>query len=182
MTMRILLILISFFCLANASANYQEQSLLPLNSSEIDELDIRKLPPNKKKYPILDEFEKHLYPGRNFHKDSPNQRLERVEIAVFGAKQEGGIKSRLSSLEMELNSWDIAKVSSPKSPRSPQKISQEITPAQYIQTQPIVINKNPYNPRKKQIDYDYMNYRMISPLIQNVGRRSISAMFNTKRR
>ncbi len=81
----------------------------------------RVLAPKKKTYPFLDQLEYLLFPSLDFKKENPGKRLERLELAVFGEKQNGKIGSRLKNLESEVDSWQIAnmqiaeKLSKPKS-------------------------------------------------------------------
>lgn len=169
----ILFSLLILLCGLATRAKYQEQNLIPVENGSRE---VRKLPSQTKRYPILDEFEKQLYPGRNFHKDTPSERLGRIEIAVFGSKhEESSVKSRLTALELELEAWQIAQGKVPKytSPK-PTTAKPEAEPAPYfIPPAPVIVQR----PSKKQIDYDYMNYRMMVPLVQTTLRRGIGRMF-----
>ncbi len=176
--MKAILVLISILLGLNVHAAYQEQELTEVIVNDIKEE--RALPSRKKQYPILNEFEKQLYPGRNFHKEDPGKRLDRIEIAVFGSVQTSGIKSRITALENELEAWSIAHAKVPsKSSSKNLKLSQApVSQFQqpYYQPAPVV---RTFNKPKKQVDYDYMNYRMVTPLIQNAGRRAISRVFQS---
>ena len=181
--MKLILVLISILIDLNihaAYAIYKEQELTEVIVDDIKEE--RALPSRRKQYPILNEFEKQLYPGRNFHKEDPGKRLDRIEIAVFGNIQSGGIKSRITALENELEAWTIAhaKVPSKSSSRHSKLSSAPISQVQQPYYQPAPVART-FNKPRKQIDYDYMNYRMVTPLIQNAGRRAISRVFANDR-
>jgi hypothetical protein len=121
----------------------------------------RILAPQKRRYPVLERFERLLYPGKNFSSEDPNKRLERIEIAVFGNTSQGrSIKERVQSLESELASWQIADSTE-------------------IHALPIAPRPPRYYQSRAKIDYQYQNYRMAMPLIQNIGRRSINAIFKS---
>ncbi len=182
--MKVILVLISlvlaFSLNPNVYAAYQEQELTEVTVDDLKEE--RALPSRRKQYPILNEFEKQLYPGRNFHKEDPGKRLERIEIAVFGNKQSGGIKSRITALENELEAWTIAhaKVPSKSSSKNSKLVQTPVNQFQQPYYQPAPVARTFTKP-KKQVDYDYMNYRMVTPLIQNAGRRAISRVFANDR-
>ncbi len=133
-----------------------------LEEQELQEITIPRLMPSKiKTYPVLEALEKKLYPLRNFQKDNPNQRLERLEIAILGDKQSGSISERIHKLEETLSSWEIAN----STPTKPNLHQAPIHP---------IISQAPQQIRpKRQIDYQYMNYRASMPIIQNIARRGI---------
>lgn len=167
--MNILIILALLICNpSRVQAELQEQAL------EI--LPIRRTAPKHKTYPILEQFEAILYPGKNFSREAPNARLERIEIAVFGNKQNATISLRIKQLQAELDSWEIAQAqTSSTKPSVPTK--QVITPAPKVSYPPRA-QYNTTSRNNKKIDYDYMNYRMFSPLVQTLGRKGIQNAFD----
>ena len=82
------------------AASFLEQELNPIAK--------RPLGLKTKGYPVLNQLENTLYPGKTFSSDSPNKRLERLEIAAFGRIQKGNIKDRLARVEDQINSWAIS--------------------------------------------------------------------------
>ncbi len=88
--------------------NHNSQQIYSQGNNYNDFKDVRITGPKRKSYPILDQFESKLYPRHNFKKENPSRRLERLEIAVFGNKQKGSIKKRVTSLKAELEAWQIA--------------------------------------------------------------------------
>lgn len=154
-SMLLILILLTNSCFA-----YEAQELIPIPRTEL------------KSYPVLDELEGLIYPKYNFSKDNPGERLGRLEIAVFGSKQNGNIKSRISQLQSETMNWQITKIKTQTKPSHQRIIKsyQSIPYSSHIRIQ--------QKPRSK--DYDYLNYRLMTPLIQNIGRESIRKMFRGK--
>lgn len=152
----------------------------------------RALAPKIKSYPFLDQLEFLIYPGRDFKLENPGKRLVRLETAVFGDEQSGAIPQRLSRLKDEITSWQIANMQameivsankkqeaafqSPKPEARGSKLAQvEYQPKAYYQPLP-----NPYsppNPTTKRVDYDYMNYRATTPIVQSIARKAIEVMF-----
>ena len=126
--------------------------------------------PKKKIYPFLDQLEASLYPQQNFKRDNPSQRLERIEIAVFGSKQSGSISTRLNNLQSELNNWQIGNM---KVVKTQEPKAERLKPNAYIAPAHSALSVQ--HPASK--DYDYMNYRLATPLVQNIGRRAIDAIF-----
>jgi len=160
----------------------------------------RILAPKVQRYPILEQLEYLLYPLKDFSKQKPRARLERLEIAVWGDKQKGSVAKRLDKLQQETESWQIAnqQVSNllnqdTLAQDSPNKshayISPEVTAKQiayhqpqararqHYKQQPFVIQSN----KSKQVDYDYQNYRLVTPIIKHMGQRGVSEMFRRKR-
>lgn len=173
----------------------------------------RVLASKKRTYPFLDQMEELLYPGRDFKKENPGKRLERLEIATFGAKQVGSIPERTGKLESEVESWQIANAQAlsivnsrtrpntkehafkvekqrrePNNQRrnaSPVTNQQQFTAQQqqfipyqaYPPPNQYALNQTPRT-RRREIDYDYENYRTANPLIRSIGRKTIDALFS----
>ncbi len=156
---------------------YQEQALEPMSETTQPQ---RLLAPKIKTYPFLNQLELLLYPNRNFRSENPNQRLERLEMAVFGTKQQGNISIRLNNLKEELDKWQIGNMQAMKNTRqnterSEPNIEKERIAYQRYNNPAVIPNTNPNIPVTK--DYQYMNYRLATPLLQNIGRRTIDAFF-----
>ena len=139
-------------------------------------------------FPILDQYEALLFPHKKgeFSKEKAKARLERIEIAVHGNLQKGSIKHRLNLLENEVTSWQIAnyqtleildtKAKDSRAFSYPNQSQQAIPkPTQYQYHQPI--QRNNYQ-RQRSVDYDQQNYRLASPIIKDIGRRSVRALFD----
>lgn len=165
------------------NSQYQSQELQQTGTTTT----IRILPPKQKTYPVLDQMEKLLFPGMNYEHDEPSHRLERLETAVFGDKQSGKISQRLVNLRSEIDNWQIANSSSDLQSQQNQAAKQaQYHPinnsTQYPNTSTGTYHQfNNYNSgykRARQPDYAYQNYRLLAPLIQNVGRRSINKIFD----
>ena len=152
-----------------ASAQYQEQELEPPT--------MRILAPKQKSYPVLEDLEAELYPHKNFSKEAPQKRLERIEIASFGEIQSGSIKQRIEKLKLELQNWQIAQAQNP-SPKTQQGSTPRPQPAQSYHPRAVY---QPQTQRQKKPDYDYLNYRLTSPLVQNLGRQGIEKIFKDKK-
>lgn len=152
-------------------AQYQEQELEPPT--------VRILAPKQKSYPVLEALEAELYPHKNFSKEAPQKRLERVEIATFGEIQSGSLKDRIDKLKLELQNWQIAQALSP-APKTRQASTPRPQPAQTLipraSYQSTSLRRAPKKP-----DYDYLNYRLTSPLVQNLGRKGIEQIFKDKK-
>ncbi len=161
---------------------YQEQTLQPL--SEPNTQPQRLLAPKIKTYPFLNQLELLLYPSQNFKSENPSQRLERLEMAVFGTKQHGNISTRLNNLKEELDNWQIGNMQAMKNTKQnserlqPNIEREKITYPNYNNpnTTPLAAAVNIQRPVTR--DYQYMNYRLATPLLQNIGRRTIDAFFN----
>lgn len=82
----------------------------------------RVVPPKRKAYPILDQLEFLLFPNLDFHKEQPGKRLERLELAVFGNKQKGKITTRVTNLQNEVDSWQIANMQAVDSLAKPESL------------------------------------------------------------
>jgi hypothetical protein len=142
-------------------------------------------------FPILEQYETLLFPQKDFKKEKPKARLERIEIAVHGNIQNGSIKHRLNLLENEITAWQIANYQTLQILDTKQKDSNAFAYAQnQAQEKRTSIRRssNPYQipaypsqrahiSQKKAVDYDYQNYRTASPIIRDIGRRSIRAIF-----
>lgn len=164
-----IIILLIFLITNQASAQYQEQELEPPT--------MRILAPKQKSYPVLEALEAELYPHKNFSKEAPQKRLERIEIATFGEIQSGSLKDRIEKLKLELQNWQIAQAQNP-SPKTQQARPSRPQPAQSYHP------RAAYQPRtqtQKRPDYDYLNYRLTSPLVQNLGRKGIEKIFKDKK-
>jgi len=166
-----IIILLIFLITNQASAQYQEQELEPAT--------MRALAPKQKSYPVLEALEAELYPHKNFSKEAPQKRLERIEIASFGEIQSGSIKQRIEKLKLELQNWQIAQAQNP-SPKTqqastprPQSAQNYFPRASYQAPRQTQAQKKP--------DYDYLNYRLTSPLVQNLGRKGIEKIFKDKK-
>ena len=190
------LILFSLICSWQVAFAYQAQELKPvhLNQNEFQTSQTgrtynyhdksRILAAKKASFPILDQYEALLFPQKDFKEQKPKERLERIEIAVHGDIQKGSIKYRLNLLENEITAWQIANY------QTLEILNQEKN-SQHAYTQ--VANDHPkkqpklrhmpqqaYRPQYRQSkrrDYDYENYRMASPIIKDIGRRSVRALF-----
>ncbi len=171
---------------------YQEQALQPLSPSDTqspypkDTPSQRLFAPKKKIYPFLDQLELLLYPNKNFKSENPAQRLERLEMAVFGSKQRGNIGTRLNNLQTELENWQIGnmKVVKTQEPKKEPKLAQskpdlnkEAVAYQQYSNPVIPAQASLSYQRPASRDYNYMNYRLATPLLQNIGRRTIDAFF-----
>ena len=160
----------------------------------------RVLAPKIKAYPFLDQLEFLIYPGRDFKLENPGKRLERLETAILGDKQNGPIPVRMSHLQDEITSWQIANAQAMEIVNSDKKQAHaykgeglrtsrktSTTPKSNTQAAPhyslIPTPYVPYSPlpvkhtSARKIDYDYMNYRMTTPLIQNIAKKTIDLIF-----
>lgn len=203
--MNLLLIFFSLFILP-VQARLIEQELVPVVLKESRPISTtagrtynnyqgsRILASKKKNYPFLDQMEELLYPGKNFQAENPGKRLERIEIAVIGTKQQGSIPERVSRLESEVESWQLANAQAlaiinsrtqPDTknhayniPKQPAVINPTANQYQYQQPNYAYSTNVQANQRTRTIDYDYQNYRLASPLIQNIGRKAVNLMFS----
>lgn len=158
--LNILILLICVSILSPIKA-YQGQSLEPIK------LEQRLIAPKQKSYPVLEKLEQVLYPAQNFNREAPGQRLDRLEIAVFGKRQEGDIATRLDKIQNEIMAWQISNV--------PSKTNQSKLPV----NNPVPLYK-PVQPRyiqKPRSNYSYMGDRVMSSVIQTLTRRGINALF-----
>ena len=164
------------FAIGSAQAfEYQEQALSPMQSITETTTSSRLLAPKQKTYPFLDQLEASLYPNRNFKQDKPGDRLERIEVAVFGKKQSGSISNRLENLQSELENWQIGNMKAIKNTESHNK--KEMVSYQHYNNPQITQRASLPVRASAPRDYDYMNYRAATPLVQNIGRRAIDAIF-----
>lgn len=197
----ILILVIELFYLFPVKA-YQEQELQPVNhfTSEPSPRiftgrtynvypDVRVLASKQSRYPALDQLEHLLYPNQKFDRENPGLRLERLEIAVFGVKQSGNVQERLHKLQSEIENWQIANMQVldilPHTSNTTQQ-AYKIDDRQEQKVAYVNHYQQPYsgtiglsqlaNQARKR-DYDYLNYRLATPIIQNIGRQSVSAMF-----
>ena len=138
-------------------------------------------------FPILDQYEALLFPQKDFSKDKAKARLERIEIAVHGNVQIGSIKHRLNLLENEITAWQIAnyqtleilktKKKNPNAFQYAQVSNPSYSRAQH--TQPNPYQARPISIRQNtSMDYDRENYRLVSPIVRDLGRRSVRALFD----
>ncbi len=113
----ILLMLMNLNLSAIKASEFQPHKLKPTLDSSLTKgrtynhyRKVRVIAPKAKKYPVLDQFESLLYPEKDFSKEHPGKRLERIEIAVLGDKLDNGltIKERVNKVKSELISWQIA--------------------------------------------------------------------------
>lgn len=193
-----LLICISFvFPSLVLASPYSSQQLMPVMLNKYTEQEysngnnyntysgVRIRGPKRKAYPVLDQFESKLYPRQDFRKENPGKRLDRLEIAVFGNKQKGSIKNRVGKLRAELEAWQIANeqvstiIDGSKSrnlkkqlPQPPKKMM-----VQNYSHYPPPIYQTKVEARKKPVDYNYMNYRAGSSLVNSALRQSLNMMF-----
>ena len=207
MIISLLLILVQpAVCAYNGSSKLLEHQLKPIIINPMTDPGVqlgrsynqhpqaRVLAPKIKGYPFLDQLEFLIYPGRDFKLENPGKRLERLETAIFGDKQKGPIPVRLSHLQDEITSWQIANaqameiVNSDKKQahafQNPAKPKRIVEPSKfkaqaphyppYFNSYPVPVNKRV---QAKKIDYDYMNYRMTSPLVQNIAKKAIDLIF-----
>lgn len=193
-----------------ARASYQSQEIKPSFISTQERQSIRtgrtynqfqgsrSFAPKKKTYPILEQFEELLYPRKDFSEENPGKRLERLEIACFGARQTGSIPQRLANLKNEIESWQIANEQAMNILNSKNSYRKDLTQAQAFNYQqaatpqspastqvPQAYYQQPYYPAQTRVssqvkkkDYDYMKYRMAAPVIQSVARRSFDLLFH----
>lgn len=149
--------------------NYQDQS--------------RILAAKEASFPILDQFEALLFPQKNFKKEKARQRLERIEVAVHGNIQKGSIKYRLNLLEDEITAWQIANYQTLQILDTKKQNSNAFSYNNFdeAQTKTSIRHRGTrdlhYNQQNKAVDYDYQNYRMLNPIVRDVGRRSVRALF-----
>lgn len=200
MTIYIILLLILINHTAFAS-QLLEQSLNPVIINPMTDSKIqtgrtynqhdqaRALAPKTKSYPFLDQLELLIYPGRDFKLENPGARLVRLETAVFGDKQNGSIPQRLSRLQDEITSWQIANAQALEIVSSSKKQEHVFQSSKFeagsSKSAQINYKAQPYyppipttyQPPPQKYDYDYMNYRATTPLIQTVARKAIEVMF-----
>jgi hypothetical protein len=203
-----ILILILLINTPVSAEYYQSQNLIPvgiqsrglspetnLGRTYNEHPEARVLAPKEKRYPILEQMEYLLYPNQDFSQEKPTARLERLEIAVLGARQEGNIKDRVFRIQEELQAWQIANIQTLNILQKHEDFDEKNHAYQSgslihrspNQTQVQTLNQKPYhyypyyqkNTRAeiRKPDYDWHNYRVISPLIQNIGRKSIEKLF-----
>jgi len=198
------------------SAKLIEQELQPVRSSrqEFRSLTegrtynnydgVRVLASKKKTYPFLDQMEELLYPGQKFSEENPGNRMERLEIAVFGNKQKGAIPSRVDKLKQEVENWQLANAQALNIINSRTQvdnknhaynIEKQGVPSNYklesstnavnynyqSYTTPAQYSQQVYARPRRTVDYDYQNYRLAAPLFQNIGRRSIDSFFSRRK-
>lgn len=182
---------------------YKSQTLIPvrteirrtpppldLGRTYNEHSDSRILAPKKINYPILDQMEYLLYPNKDFKNEKPTERLERLEIAVLGTKQNGKIKERVYKLKEELEAWQIANIQTMSILQGQEDYKDESHAFKSPTSSPIPkavsapFFSHYYPPYQKQTkavlrspDYDWNNYKLISPLIQSIGRRGIERIF-----
>lgn len=150
----------------------------------------RILAAKKAEFPILDQYEALLFPHKKgvFKEEKPKARLERIEIAVHGNIQKGSIKHRLNLLENEITGWQIANYQTLQildtKQKDPHAFSYNNFNPSQKRTQIRQVQRNPYPQyrannfsQRKPVDYDYQNYRLASPVIRDIGRRSVRALF-----
>lgn len=143
-------------------------------------------------FPILEQYEALLFPQKKevFAREKPKARLERIEIAVHGNIQTGSVKHRLNLLENEITGWQIANYqtlqildtkaknsnafSYPNNHMAQKRTSARRNPIAY---QRQAITQRQSINQRKAVDYNYQNYRTANPLIRDIGRRSIRALF-----
>ena len=202
MIMRLILFSIIFTSILSANA-YTEMSLKPvqINNQDFSSMQLgrtynyqdqsRILAAKEASFPILDQYETLLFPQKNFKKEKAKQRLERIEVAVHGNIQKGSIQYRLNLLEDEITGWQIANYQTLQILDTKKQDSNAFSYNNFddIQTKtsarqrsPIPINHNynqqaNYRNQNKAVDYDYQNYRMLNPILRDVGRRSVRALF-----
>lgn len=195
------IILLSLFLSSTPAIAYQEMSLQPVQvrSPQYKPMQLgrtynyydgsRVLAAKEANFPILEQFEKLLFPQKDFSKEKPKARLERIEIAVHGNIQKGSVKHRLNSLENEITGWQIANYQTMKILDTKETNSNAFAyPSMQVSQKNTYIQRN-YHPQgvygaprqnisqKKAVDYDYQNYRLASPVVRDIGRRSIRALF-----
>ena len=213
----IALCIMQFSLSSDAYEYYEEQSLekVPVLSPNMAQgrtynhkAGNRILAPKTKTYPFLDQLEYLLYPSMDFKKEHPGKRLERLEMSVFGAKQDGSIAIRLTKLQQEVDAWQIAnmrpldglnsntlqkehlretsafayqenKSTSNRRTLAPRGRQQPGYSNYPVQQSAYVNSYSSHFPKQRnQVDYDYQNYRMAAPLLQTIGRKGIQALFD----
>lgn len=204
--MKLILIFCSLIMLP-ACANFKSQELQPVIPPKEENSSVmlgrtynvfqgsRILASKKRNYPFLDQLEELVYPGKNFESENPGKRLERLEIAVFGNKQNGSIAERTESLEQEIEGWQIANAQALSIINSKTQASKTDTAFNYQEPEKQNLRHQAYSSSApypqyslqstvqarsipRTIDYDYQNYRMASPLIRDMGRRTIDLLFS----
>ena len=157
--------------------NYQDQS--------------RILAAKEASFPILEQYESLLFPQKNFKKEKAKQRLERIEVAVHGNIQKGSIQYRLNLLEDEITAWQIANYQTLQILDTKKQDPSAFSYNNFdeTQTRTSIRQKNArninhhnhqqtaYRNQNKAVDYDYQNYRMMNPIVRDIGRRSVRALF-----
>ncbi len=153
----------------------------------------RAMPPRTKSYPILESLEKQLYPNQDFREDDPGRRLERLEIAMLGARQSGTITERLERLRREVANWQIAAAPAAQrqTPTQLRAQADDIPPAELYalkaqeRTQ-IANEKLRYSKLlmadRNQTRYENNVIRVANPIVQRLGKRTIDAMFGGSQR
>ncbi len=149
----------------------------------------RAMPPKRKAYPVLESLERQLYPGQDFHDENPSHRLERLEIAIFGAIQSGTIVDRLEKLGAELSNWQIA--SSPKPNQRHQLKANTNDDAQHYAleaqaraqaaSERMRYSKFLMDERSKA-RYETNLVRVANPIVQKFSKQTIEAMFGNKQK
>ena len=190
-------ILFSLLLISPAYA-YQEMKLKPvyIEQSSVSKMQqgrtynyhegSRILAAKKASFPILDQYEKLLFPQKDFSKEKAKARLERIEIAVHGNIQKGSVKHRLNLLENEITAWQIANYQTLKILNTQEKDPHAFSYQNYQAKAQPHYQANPYQQpriqtisnRQRKVDYDYENYRMANPIIRDIGRRSVRALFD----
>jgi hypothetical protein len=213
--MRLLLIYLSILGPISVSASLFEQELDPVTSLKHEYHSVtegrtfnnhkgaRVLASKKKTYPFLDQLEELLYPGQKFSEENPGNRMERLEIAVFGNKQSGNIPDRVSNLRQEIENWQLANAQALDIINSRTQVDtknyayygakNELAPHHRLESStdginynyqaspaPAVYSQQVYARPRRTVDYDYQNYRLAAPLMQNLGRRGIESLFNRR--
>lgn len=163
----------------------------------------RILASKKKTYPFLDQLEELLYPGQKFSEENPGSRMERLEIAVFGNKQSGDIPNRVNKLKQEIENWQLANAqalniinsrtqidtknhayhNTNRNEESNHKLESNTNAVHYnyqSHTAPTHHSQQVYARPRRTVDYDYQNYRLAAPLMQNLGRRGIESLFTRR--
>lgn len=190
-----LLILISLcYLLPLQAAQYQEMQFKPIHirNNNFNELEAgrtynyhqksRILAAKDTRIPVLEQFENLLFPHKDFKKDQAKQRLERIEIAVHGNIQQGSIKYRLNLLENEITAWQIANYQTLEILNDNKNEAHAFQKPQKQVRAKTLQPRTQYYPRaqtqEKKIDYDYQNYKLISPIFRDISRRSVRAIFD----
>ena len=127
---------------------------------------------------LLNKLEAKLYHGQNFHHDPVLKRIQRLEIALFGEfeTKDISIRERILKIENEIFAKEIThlneirKHSNKPRPRSNTYPTQN---SQYLRMQEIRENRL----YQRTMEEDRRVFSTVSPIIQNLMRSSINAIF-----
>ncbi len=127
---------------------------------------------------LLNKLEAKLYHGQNFQRDSVLKRIQRLEIALFGVfeTKDIPIRDRILKIENEIFAKEITYLnelreqSSKHAPRSNNYSTQN---SQNLRIQEMRENRV----YQRSLEEDRRVFSTVSPIIQNLMRSSINALF-----